>query len=88
MAVNKESFNPIEFWSETFPHLFGQGGARDLPPCLESCQDGKWANVRHFTLNGFIYRHFSSFSRESLPTQKEFTTNKTHGFQKKIRSAL
>ena len=55
MTVNKDSFNPIEFWSETFPHLFGQGGARDLPPCLESCQDGKWANVRHFTLKGFIY---------------------------------
>ena len=55
MVVDKESFSPIEFWSETSPRLSRQGGAGEFTPCLESSQDGKWANVRHFAIKGFIY---------------------------------
>ena len=92
MAVSKESFGPIEFWSETFARLFRQGGAGEFPPCPESCQCGKWANVRHFALMGFIYiytyRHFPSFRRESLPALKDFTTNKTQGLKNNFKRGV
>ena len=79
---------PIKFWGETFPHLFRQGGAHQVPPCPESRQDGILANVGHFAIKGFIYISIDislHSVKKRLPRVENFTTNKTHGLKEKFQ---
>ena len=79
----------IEFWSGIFPYLSRQGGAPQVPPSLESRQDGIWPNVRHFALKGFIYIDISLRSvKKRHPRVENFTTNKTHGLKEKFQKRV